>query len=409
VKRHMPLMNPIVLGIGLFFAQAAPEAPAEPHTVPVSVPFEGDYCDLIVQVRLAPLKPGLPEREFRFLLDTGAGVSVLDATVPTDYFWEEPTASGGAMTQMGDSSGVVTDTRLVFIKRLEFAGVIKDQQPAVIMDLKNSPMGTGQDQPVDGILGMAFLRGTRFVIDPEARQIRFWQALQGHEVKLGYSDGGVPAIPIRVAGKEVWVMLDTGSEGAFDLTGDTGANEAYEPHWSAGISGKVVETKGVTIDRVELAGKAWLNVPANLHKEGEGDALVGLPVLCAAPLGLNFINDTVTFQQDAAGNLPLRREHSAGLSLEWDRRQDNAHLRIGPLPPHSPMETAGFKPGDELRRVGTLEGNALTIRAIRNLVAQAKPLRWVVFRDGRERRLEFPRSSMNPTANSSNRPPAGVR
>jgi hypothetical protein len=54
------------------------------------------------------------------------------------------------------------------------------------------------------------------------------------------------------------------------------------------------------------------------------------------------------------------------------------------------MDVAGLKQGDVLVRVGSLQGEDLTIGAVTNLVDQGKPLSWVVRRNGKQLRFRYP-------------------
>jgi hypothetical protein len=53
------------------------------------------------------------------------------------------------------------------------------------------------------------------------------------------------------------------------------------------------------------------------------------------------------------------------------------------------MEAAGCQVGDELVRVGPLEGKALTRRSVMDWMAKGKPHAWVVRRNGGMKELHF--------------------
>lgn len=261
-------MLAVGLSLGLGFSALADSRPKG-----VITPLEVDALGLlIVKVRLSSKKPGTPDRDFRFIFDTGATLNVLDLSVPGDFYWEEPEKPKGASSTVGDSTGQKITTRAVCLKRLEFAGMVRDDLMAYRMDLKGTMLGNILDEPVDGILGMNFLRGTRFVLDPNAQEIRWWQDIPSHRIPLSYNQSDHPNLTVKVAGTEVPCTLDTGGSGGFQMTGDADASDHPKPFLYSGASGEVKEGKTVKVDRLESGGKAWLNVDLDLVKEGEGGA-----------------------------------------------------------------------------------------------------------------------------------------
>jgi hypothetical protein len=116
---------------------------------------------------------------------------------------------------------------------------------------------------------------------------------------------------------------------------------------------------------------------------------IGIDVWMAAPVCFDFITNHVTFSPDAAGNLPIRREPSRNLPLQWDRSGSTPRLLVLLVKPGSAMEKAGCKPGDELIQAGALRGLTLTRRGVQDLVASGIQHVWVVRRNGLELKLGF--------------------
>lgn len=373
------------LAVGAPFPARADVRPKGPVT-PMDVDASGL---LIVKVRLSSKKQGAPDRDFRFIFDTGATLNVLDASVSADYFWEEPEKPKGDSSTVGDSTGTRVPTRVVCLKRLEFAGTVRDDLMAYRMDLKGTLLGRVLDEPVDGILGMNFLRGTRFVIDPVAREIRWWQDISGFRTPIAYNESDHPILAVKVAGTNVPCTLDTGGSGGFQMPGDADASDHPTPFLYSGASGEVKEGKCVKVDRLEAGGKAWTQVSLDLVKPGEGGANIGRDVLCAAPLGLDFIDQWITFTLDGQGRLPYRKQ-AAAPPLAWDRRPEGSRLRVSRITPLSRWEKAGLKEGDEVVAVGSLTGEALNLKAVRTISDSRGAHVWRVRRDGAEKALNVP-------------------
>ena len=377
------LLVGLILGFSPFIqADARPKGPTTPLEI-------NELGLLIVKVRLASKKAGVPNRDFRFILDTGASLSVLDPSVPSDFFWDEPDKPKGASSTVGDATGQRIAARNVCLKRLEFAGMVREDMMAIRLDLKGTMLGRLQDEPVDGILGMNALRGTRFVLDPIAREIRWWQDIPGHRIPLAYSESDHPTLTVRISGTDAPCTLDTGGSGGFQMTGHADDSDHPEPYFYSGASGEVKQGQRVKVDRLESGGKAWLKVPLDLVKPGEGGANLGRDILCAAPLGLDFIDQWATFTLDRDGNLPYREAPSRP-PLYWERRAEGHRLRADQINPGSRWAKAGLKEGDEVLAIGPLEGKALTLRSATALSQQGKALSWLIQRNGVQLKLDVP-------------------
>ena len=145
----------------------------------------------------------------------------------------------------------------------------------------------------------------------------------------------------------------------------------------------------VKVERLEAGGKAWVKVPLDLTKPGEGGANIGRAILCAAPLGLDLIDQWATFTLDAAGNLPYREAPSRP-PLTWERRPEGNHLRADRIKPASRWAKAGLKEGDVVLAMGPLEGQALTLRSATTLSNLGQAHTWRIRRNGAELSLDVP-------------------
>ena len=365
---------------------------ADPRPKGAITPVEVDENGLpVVKVRLSSKKPGVPDREFRFIFDTGFTLNVIDASVPADFFWEEPDKPKGVTSTGRDGTGTVIATPTVCLKRLELAGMTRDDVMAYRLDLKGTMFGRIQDEPVDGVLGMNFLRGTRFVLDPDAHAIRWWQDIPGHRIPLSIDGTDRPTLVVRVASTDVPCMLDTGGNGGIQMPGNADASEHSEPFGYSSASGESKEGKTVVMERLESGGKAWVNVPLDLINPGDGDRMIGLDVLGAAPLGLDLIDLWATFTLDAKGNLPYRKTPLRPL-LGWDRTPEGNRLLVLGINPVSRWAKAGVKEGDEVLSIGTLTGKALTLRSAMAFSNGGEAHTWRIRRDGVEQILNVPKS-----------------
>lgn len=199
------------LAIGLAIQPLRADKWLEPYHSPLTLDEDGRP---IIHGTLHTLVNPGRAMKFRFILDTGSTHCVLDSSISGSFFWEE-----GVNGQIRESTGRGTALPVVVIKRLEAGGMTRDGIPALRMDLKGSTLGRFQDDPVDGILGMSFLQGTRFVLDLARKQVEWWQKPRpdGVTLPLIFRSGKVPLVRLSVDGKGGECVLDTAMGGGLAL------------------------------------------------------------------------------------------------------------------------------------------------------------------------------------------------
>lgn len=356
----------------------------ERKTVPTSPLSQDESGLLVVPVTLHSMKSWNTTRTFRFLLDTGSSACIVDRSVPTEFFWDEPQTE----TTTRDIADQRTVAPTVLLKRVEVGTIIRDGVFAIRTDLRNQ-IGRFEDQPVDGILGMSFLRGTRFLLDPSAGRLVWWDLhfSPGLTVPISDTPGG-PLVSLRLGNQEVLATVDTGHSGGVDLPMALRPEGKGMATVSMGLSGALVAGADVRVNRLEAGSSAWVNLPVGFQSAGKTGYL-GVDVWMAAPVCFDFITNHVTFSLDAAGNLPIRREASRNLPLQWDRSGRSPRLLVFLVKPGSAMEEAGCLPGDEVIQAGALRGPTLTRRNVQDLVASGAQHIWIVRRNGQELELAF--------------------
>lgn len=373
------------LAVLLLLPLAAPAALAEERkTVPTSALTQDENGLLVVPVTLHSMKGWDITKTFRFLLDTGSSVCIVDWSVPTEFFWDEPQTE----TRTRDIAGQSLAATTVLLKRVDVGTVIRDGVLAIRTDLRHQ-IGRFEDQPVDGILGMSFLRGTRFVLDPTANRLVWWadHFSPGVTVPLSETPGG-PWITLRFGNQEVLATVDTGHSGGVDLPLALKPKGEGQATVSTGLSGAPVAGADVRVDRLDVGSSAWIGLPVGFQGARK-TGLIGIDVWMAAPVCFDFITNHLTFSLDASGHLPIRRGPSRNLPLQWDRSGRAPRLLVFLVKPGSAMEKAGCKPGDELIQAGNLQGPALTRRAVQDLVASGIQHVWIVRRNGQDLKLAF--------------------
>ncbi len=361
-------------------------AGAEERKTAPSVPITLDENGLpIVSVTLHSLKNPNLTRTFRSELDTGSGWCVVDRSVPSGFFWDESQIEAMAR----DVTNQVIESSTLLLKRVEVGGLTRDGIIAHRMDLRNQ-LGRTQDQPVDGILGMSFLWGTRFLFDAKGGRLIWWgdHFSPGVTLPIMEESGSVPRLTLRLGTQETLAVVDTGMSGGVDLPPQLRPKGSGEAVFTAGLSGAQIAGSQMIVDRLDAGSAFWSQVPVTFQPEGIGGR-IGVDVWNSAPVCFDFIINHLTFSVDSTGHLPISRETSRKLPILWDRSSVVPRLVVVLVQSGSAMEKAGCKAGDELIQVGGLLGQTLSRRAIQDLVASGIKHPWVVRRNGENVNLTF--------------------
>lgn len=373
------------LPIALFFILAPFSAGAEARKGAQVVTITLDENSLpMVSVTLHSLKSPNVTRALRFVLDTGSDWCVVDQSVPAEYFWDEDQIDATPR----DVGNLALAASTVLLKRMDVGGLTRDGIIATRMNLRQQ-FGPFQDQPMDGILGMSFLRGTRFLLEPQKGHLLWWgnHFRPGVTVPILGAGEGIPRLTLRLGNQEVAAIMDTGMGGGVDLPLGLRPKGEGKDTYTRGATGTLLAGSEIQVERLAAGTSAWVQLPVNF--EGEAAGRIGVDVWLAAPVCFDFVTHNLTFSLDADGNLPMRRDPGRKLPIIWDRSGPSPRLIVMLVKPESAMEKAGCRAGDVLLRAGTLHAEMLTRRAVQELVASGAEHKWLVRRHGEEVELRF--------------------
>jgi hypothetical protein len=152
----------------------------------------------------------------RFLLDTGAGSSII-ATGRLAQLGLETT---GELKALG--AGGNADAGLVQIQRLELGRLEFPPQSWMCVDLA-AMGGPFVEEDFLGVLGYDTFNRVIVEIDYDERSVWMhqregWEAPPGACVMALRMDANIPTVEVEIEGIPAWVHLDTGSNGSLDLT-----------------------------------------------------------------------------------------------------------------------------------------------------------------------------------------------
>lgn len=310
------------------------------------VPAEFTHRSLFVSARINGRGP------FRLLVDTGSSItlvtpavaSAVEARVPRD---EDVTVNAT------NAFGATTDVRRVLLRTLEIGGV---QFEGVLAGITEglSLFGQIDVKPVDGLLGFSVFADVILGIDFPGRRLvlsKEWpDALPPVRAELAMRQPtNVPLVFSRLQGREIEVLVDTGSDQGLELPPDLAALV----HW------KAEPRPGPLVGALDDADREYVGrLSGELHlgpatQENPIAAIINGP----ANVGVGFLQSfCVVFDQGrdkmwlcapSDDPVPAPTARSLGLSL----LSDSDGWRVVGTIPGSPAEGAGITSGDVVTEI----------------------------------------------------------
>ena len=292
----------------------------------------------------------------RFVIDSGAGTTVLDSSYAAALG-----VTGGASLP-GIGGGGVRRAHLASLPPLELAGLRVESQTGAILPLA-SLVESIADVPVRGVLGFDFL--SRFVtrIDYAAGEITLWDPdsfrappAQGTMVDapLAYN---LFTLPVTIDGCSDRILLDTGAARSMLMRAFAERCRLLERPGIAtsamGIAG-LEEDRTIRLDSLAVAGFVIARPAVSLQTRAAGGialgpyaGLLGNNVLERFVLTLDYRHQRVTFEKGPDFDHPRPGDRS-GMMLVRDVQ---GRVVVRGVLENSPASRAGLREGDEVIRI----------------------------------------------------------
>jgi hypothetical protein len=233
---------------------------------------------------------------------------------------------------------------------------------------------------VDGLLGLSFLAGRRFTVDP-GRRVLVWNGppIPGREVPFRFFHGDPrPWVDLKVGARSERALVDTGAGVALVLP-DGAAKVTLLPECDT--VGAVDGTRTIHEGRASLEafGETF---PGRRAVLGGSHPILGVPFLLAGPATFDLDRARLTLAL-VEGRLPRpdpAREGARTLPVAWNRSGPHPFLEVEALPTCHRWHRAGFRRGDRVLAAGSLAGATLTLEALDGLLREGRLLDWTLQR-----------------------------
>ncbi|MGD9140821.1 MAG: aspartyl protease family protein [bacterium] len=337
------------------------------------------------------------DRTDLWILDTGAGMSVIDQAFADDL----GLATEGNLK--GQGAGGTVDIAITTLPPFELEGVSFNEQKVAVIDLAELIRRIGIESP--GILGFDFL--SRFVtkIDFANELISFYDP-----DSFTYSGTGTPVdLHMKEGVFETHATLDGHLSGTwlFDIGASSlslNASRAVRKGYTekkgvlrmAHGATHEYQVKGVRGEKIEFGGFI-LDDPVISFRHGVDDTtiyvdrlgILGNTIFRNFVVFVDYANEQVILEKGDKFNQPWPQDHS-GLNIGWT--MDHGGVEVIYVSPDTPAEAAGFKKGDILKSVdGAPVEPEADLLAVRSRLHEpvGTTLEIVVDREGKSRTLSL--------------------
>jgi len=385
----------VLMTVGGLSGAATVAAHAQDQGPPPTLRFPGDRLELpmptsggraTVEVRIGDAGP------YRFLIDTGAGVSVVDSRIATALGLEPI----GHM-DVGVPGGRQVPADRVLVPTLRVGDLVIEDARPVVLDIAAMTHGA-----MDGVLGLDVFGSVLLTLDPvNARAVVSRGALTREMAGVVVLDtaGGRLAFDIDVAGHTVPTQIDTGSPAGFTFPASLMATLPSEKeNEREAVAGLVGGERAVRVRRLEgtirFAGLEFVNPTVGFMDPSPPVANIGTRVLAELAITIDQRNGLLAVRRvvqngDAGRKVGARAIGPRRLGVRLGGPGGDLS-RVSSVDPGSLGEQAGFTAGDVIRSINGRPMSQFDQASLGALIRGGEPLTFVLMRGTEEHVLKIP-------------------
>lgn len=310
---------------------------------------------------------------YRFLIDTGSSVTLVTPALARRYPGRGAMAPGTPPLRVRGAEGSVVELPRGSLRRIELGDARFEDVDVLLFDCAQLSAHLGVN--IDGVLGFPLFRETLLTLDYPGSRVLLRPAASLAPVPgsvVAFDDARkVPLISVRLGGRSLIALIDSGSDAAFSLN-PVGVN----PRYVAGpAEGGVVGT---------IAGERQQKVARLGEPLAVGEQVFEQPIVDLtdelSTIGGGFLRhfsvtfdqqrDRVTFYRDVSGPIGTPSQRSAGLSFS----KTPAYWRVAGVVPGSPAQAAQVARGDLVIRINGEPVSRWNLRRYEQLVGSAEEI-----------------------------------
>jgi hypothetical protein len=287
---------------------------------------------------------------YRFLIDTGSSVSLVTPALARRYPGREVFLPAGPRVRVTSADGSITELPATSVRRIELDDARFEDVRALIYDCASLSAHLGVR--IDGVLGFPFFREALLTLDYPGSRVILQRARAAPLVPgtvISFDDTRkTPLISVRLGGRSLVALIDSGSDAAFRLN-----PVGLEPQFKFGptvgatigtLGGDRIQHVGRLDESLAIGDQVFVQPIVDLTDELSA---IGGGMLKHFAVTFDQLHERVTFYRES--RLPIESPplRSTGLSFS----KTPAYWRVAGVVPGSPADAAGIQPGDLVTRI----------------------------------------------------------
>ena len=287
---------------------------------------------------------------YHFIIDTGSSVTLVSPDLAARYSRGEVPPEDEPRVLVRSAVGAKVLLRPVTLKSIQLGSARFEEAPALIYDCTDLTSQFGV--PIDGVLGFPLFRKVVLTLDyPHERVILRSKLAEDDlpaEALLFSNPDKTPIIDIRLGGRGLVALIDSGSSEAFEIN-----PAGLDPKFLSGpVDGPVVNT--LAGDRPSRVGRidgvihvGTLDVANPLAEVTDELSSIGGGFLRHFIVTFDQEHDEAFLQRDSPDEVSIPALRGTGMSF----RKTPAYWKVVGVMPGSPAAEAGVGVGDLVSRI----------------------------------------------------------
>lgn len=345
---------------------------------PVTVPLDLAAGKPVIDVKINGKGP------FRFLLDTCAGGSVINADLVKELGLPKV-----GKTELGDPSNPkAIQADRIRLEKVEVGSAIFEDFEAASWDRAN--LYPGKDAP-RGILGFPVFSQCLLTLDYIHHELRLSSGEIPAKGAKGVADfsigeGGIPVLEIEIAGKPYSAHIDSGAMSGLSVNSSVAEKLPLSGTPTVIGRGRTVnsefELKASTLDGQMMLAGTTFDRPEIIINPILKDVNIGSSLLEESCVTFDQRNERLQFQRDPnASSKPKPRKPRLGIMLARKTEGDQEELKIDQVIAKSPAQKAGLKSGDVVTSINGQDALQMTDAELKTAFAK-ETVEFKILRDG---------------------------
>jgi len=330
-----------------------------------------------------------------FLVDTGSSLTLISPELAKAIADQDKPTTQLTPFRVKSARGDSVYLPSAMLPVLKLGGVSFEDITVAIYD--TAPLSAHLGVKIDGILGFPLFRHTLLTLDyPQSRVVLAPSDsvanVPGTPI-LYTTKHRTPIIPVKIGDYTVSVLIDSGSDAAFNLHPDLRDIPYTQPPRPIAFVGTLTGNHALQVTRLTqslaFAGQTFTTPIVHITDELTS---IGGEILKHFSLTFDQVRSQVSFQRDS--RKPIVQSSLRGTGLHF--RKTPAYWRVVNIVPDSPASAAELQLGDLVSRINGESVEQWDIARYDQLITEASEINYTLLQGTEESSITLPVSALVP-------------